>query len=144
MSELHRSLPPLAARSTLGQFALHFPSDGFQEENVEVEMGFLQSGDILETVPLPNGQVMTGHLLPAIETMATIIFVGVTNHARGYGRLGTWMEHHHFQLAGPGWQVFIEPFQPATFLDQAVIEIQLPVKRHGYTKELGYTPITGE
>lgn len=66
--------------------------------------------------------------LPAIETMATIVCVGFANHERCYGRLGTWMEQHHFQLAGPGWEVFIEPFQPAK-LDQIVIEIQLPVTR---------------
>ena len=143
MIELHRSLPPLAGRSALGQFALHFPSDSFQEENIEVEMGFLLSGDVLETVAFPNGQVMTRHLLPAIETMATTICIGVTDHTRAYGRLGTWMEHQHFQLAGPGWQVFIEPFQPAT-LDQAVIEIQLPVKRDGNMRELDYALISEE
>jgi len=143
MTQLHCSLPRLAGRSTLGQFALHFPSDSFQEENVEVEMGFLLSGDVLGTVALSNGLDMTRHLLPAIETMATMVFVGVANHARGYGRLGTWMEHHHFQLAGPGWQVFIEPFQPA-ILDQAVIEIQLPVKRDGNMRELGYALLSEE
>ncbi len=136
MTELHHSLPRLAARSALGQFALHFPSDSFQEENVVVEMGFLLNGDVLEPVELPNGQIMTSHLLPAIETVATTICVGVANHSKGYGTLGTWIEHHHFQLVGPGWQVFIEPFHPAT-LDQAVIEIQLPVKRQDNRRESG-------
>ena len=143
MAELHRSLPRLAGRSNLGQFALHFPSDSFQEENVEVEMGFLLSGDVQETVAFSNGQVMIRHLLPEVEMMATTICVGVSSHARAYGRLGTWMELHHFQLAGPGWQVFIEPFQPAK-LDQAVIEIQLPVKRDSNMRELGSALITKE
>jgi len=143
MAEVHRSLPRLAGRSSFGQFALHFPSDSFQEENVELEMGFLLNGDVLETIPLSNGRIMTGYLLPAIETMATMIFIGPSNHARGYGRLGTWMELNHFQLAGSGWQVFIEPFEPIT-LDKAVIEIQLPVKRHDNIRESGYTLITEE
>jgi DNA-binding transcriptional MerR regulator len=137
MAELHRSLPRLAGRSTLGQFAVHFPSHNFEEENVVVEMGFLLSGDALENVVFPDGRVMIRHLLPAIETMATTILVGTANHARGYGRLGTWIERHHFQMAGPGWQVFIEPFQSAS-LEQAVIEIQLPVKREGDIRGLGY------
>lgn len=59
MAELHRSLPRRAGRSTPGQFTLHFPSESFQQENVEVEMGFLLSGDIVETIALTNGQVMT-------------------------------------------------------------------------------------
>jgi effector-binding domain-containing protein len=91
-------------------------------------MGFLLDGDVPETVLLSDGRAMTVHTLPAVETMATLVCVGFANHERCYGRLGTWMEHHHFQLAGPGWEVFIEPFQPAKG-DEAVIEIQLPVTR---------------
>lgn len=143
MTQLHRSLPRRAGRSTPGQFTLHFPSESFQQENVEVEMGFLLSGDIVETIALTNGQVMTSHVLPAVATMATTVCVGVANHSRGYGTLGTWMERNGFHLAGSGWQIFIEPFHPAT-LDQAVIEIQLPVKREGNMRELGHALITGE
>lgn len=128
MTELHRVLPRLTGRSTVGQFALLFSSGSFETENIDVEMGFLLGGDVLETVRLPDGRMMTRRTVPAIETMATIVHVGVANHIAYYGRLGIWMEHHHFQLAGPGWEVFIEPFQPAKG-DEAVIEIQLPVTR---------------
>ena len=128
MTQLHRSLPQLAGRSVIGQFALLFSSDSFQTESIDVEMGFLLDGDFLGTVRLSDGQVMTVRTLPATETMATMVHVGTTYHERYYGALGNWMEHNHFQLAGPGREVFIEPFQPAR-LDEAVIEIQLPVTR---------------
>ncbi len=128
MTEMHRSLPRLAGRSVIGQFALLFSSDSFQTENIDVEMGFLLDGDVLGTVLLSDGRVMTVRTLPAIETMATMVHVGITYHERYYGALGIWMEQNHFQLAGPGREVFIEPFQPAK-LDEAVIEIQLPVTR---------------
>jgi hypothetical protein len=51
------------------------------------------------------------------------------------------MEHHHFQLAGPGWEVLIEPFHP-TKGDEAVIEIQLPVTRSGGDQVSGYALLT--
>lgn len=128
MAEVHRALPRLAGKSVSGQFALRFPSDSFETENIDVEMGFLLDRDVPETVLLSDGRAMTVHTLAAIETMATMICVGFANHECCYGRLGAWMERHHFHLAGPGWEILIEPFHPAR-LDQAVIEIQFPVIR---------------
>ena len=128
MTEVHRPLPRLAGKSVSGQFVLRFPSDSFETEDIDVEMGFLLDGDVVETVLLSDGRAMTVHTLPAVETMATMVCVGFANHERCYGRLGTWIERHHFQLAGPGWEVFIEPFNPAK-PDQFVIEVQLPVTR---------------
>lgn len=128
MAEVQRALPHLAGKSASGQLALLFSSDSFETENIDVEMGFLLDGDAPKGVLLSDGRAMTVRTLPAIETMATMVCVGITNHEPCYGRLGTWMEHHHFQLAGPGWEVFIEPFNPAK-LDQVVIEVQLPVTR---------------
>ncbi|HEU5381691.1 MAG TPA: MerR family transcriptional regulator [Ktedonobacteraceae bacterium] len=128
MAEMHRALSRLAGKSTIGQFALRFPSESFETENIDVEMGFLLDGDVPKTVLLSDGREMTVHTLPAVATMATLVCVGLANHERCYGRLGTWMEHHQFRLAGPGWEVFIEPFHPAKG-DEAVIEIQLPVAR---------------
>jgi len=141
MTELHRSLPRLAGRRALGQFALLFSSDSFQEENVDVEMGFLLDGDFHETVLLSDGRAMTVRTLPAIATMATMVYVGIAHQVGCYGRLGTWMELHHFHLAGPGREVFIEPLQPAR-VDEAVIEIQLPVTRSGNARDSGHTLIT--
>jgi DNA-binding transcriptional MerR regulator len=141
MAEVHRALPRSAGKSVSGQFALLFSSDSFETENIDVEMGLLLDGDVLETVLLSDGRAMTVHTLPAVETMATIVCVGFANHERCYGQLGTWMEQHHFQLAGPGWEVLIEPFQPAK-LDQAVIEIQLPVTRSGDDQASGHALIT--
>lgn len=141
MAEVQRALPPLIGRNVVGQFALLFPSESFEIENIDVEMGLLPAGDVPETVLLSDGRAMTVRTLPAVETMATLVCVGIANHERCYGRLGTWMEHHHFQLAGPGWEVLIEPFHP-TKGDEAVIEIQLPVTRSGGDQVSGYALLT--
>src|SRR5712692_6176962 len=91
MNELHRSLPRLAGRSALGQFALMFHSDSFEAENVDVEMGFLLDGDFHETVLLSDGRAMTVCTLPAVETIATMVSVGIAHHVRSYGTLGIWI-----------------------------------------------------
>jgi effector-binding domain-containing protein len=100
-------------------------------------MGFLLDSGSQEGVLLPDGRAMTVRTLPAIATMATMVSIGIANHIGCYGRLGTWMEYHQFHLAGPGREVFIEPFQPARE-DEAVIEIQLPVTRNGNEMDSGY------
>lgn len=135
MAEVYRTLPRLAGKSTGGQFALLFSSESFETENIEVEMGFLLDGNAPAAALLSDGRALTGRALPAIETMATMVCVGITNHEPCYGRLGTWIEQQHFQLAGPGWEVFIEPFNPAK-PDQIVIEVQLPVTRAEAIKPL--------
>jgi DNA-binding transcriptional MerR regulator len=136
MAEIHRFLPERPGRSALGHFALTFHAESFEIENVDVEMGFLLDGDVMETVLLPDGRAMTVRTRPAIETMATMVYTGIAHHARCYGQLGSWIERNNFQLAGPGWEVFIEPFQPISFDEEAVIEIQLPVTKRDSSHSL--------
>jgi DNA-binding transcriptional MerR regulator len=128
MAEMQRVLPRSIGKNVVGQFGILFPSDSFEIENVDVEMGFLFEGEMQKTVLLSEGRVMTVRALPAVEMMATQVCVGIAEHIRNYGRLGTWMERHHLQMAGPGWEVFIEPFQLAR-VEEVVIEIQFPVAK---------------
>jgi len=128
MYEMHRLMPFRAERSAIGKFALLFYSDSFDTENVDLEMGFLLDHKFLDTFKLSEGRTMTVRTVPAVQTMATMICVGIDQHIAGYGTLGTWIEKNNFQLAGPSWEIFIEPFQPGKE-DEAVIEIQLPVKK---------------
>jgi effector-binding domain-containing protein len=134
-------LPRLLGRSVIGQFALLFPSEHFEIENIDLEMGFLLDGDVPKTVLLSDGRPMTVHTLPAVETMATLVCVGLANHEQSYGRLGIWMEHHHWQLAGPGREILIKPFHP-TRGDEVVIEVQLPVTRRGGDDVSSYALLT--
>jgi DNA-binding transcriptional MerR regulator len=129
--ELHRLLPLRSERSSLGNFGLIFHSESFDTSQLDVEMGFLLEQDFLDTLALPDGRVLTMRTLPAVATMATLIRTGIhpgelgVNH---YGALGTWIETNGFQLAGPGREVFIQPFI-AGKEHEAVIEIQLPVTK---------------
>lgn len=128
MYELNRLLPSRAGKSVLGNFAILFHADGFDTENVDVEMGFLLEHESHGTFTFSEGRTLTRRTVPAVETMATLVCVGISNHISCYGRLGTWIEKNNFQLAGPAWEVFIEPLQPGKE-DEAVIEVRLPVTK---------------
>jgi DNA-binding transcriptional MerR regulator len=120
--ELNR-LPQRAGKNVFGNFAIAFHGEGFETENVDVEMGFLLEHSNFDKLTLSEGRVMTVRTIPAVETMATIVCIGVSQHISYYSRLGSWIENNHFHLAGPPLQRGKE--------DEAVIELQLPVKRAG-------------
>ncbi len=128
ITQILHFLPRLTRRGVSGQLALLFPQESFETENIDVEMGFMFDEEALEPVTLSDGQVMTVRALPAVENMATMIHIGTAHHESYYGTLGIWIEQNRYQLTGPGREVFIEPLQPAR-LEEAVIEIQLPVTR---------------
>lgn len=131
MQGIHRLLPGRAedGRSVIGSFGIVFHGESFETEAIDVEMGYLLTQPFFERFPLPDGGEMTTRTVPAVETMATLARVGIYNDVVGhYGALGTWIERHGYQMAGAGWEVFLEPYQPGKE-DEAVIEIQIPVKK---------------
>ena len=128
MYEIHRLLPHQTERGILGQFALTFHSEGFETEQVDVEMGYLLDGNFLDNIPLSDGRRLTIRTLPPIEKMATLARVGIFNdHIGHYGAVGMWIERQGYEVAGVGREVFIEPFIPG-HEDTAVVEIQIPVR----------------
>lgn len=138
MYDIHRLLPPRTGGNILGSFGLIFYSDGFETQNIDVEMGYLLENEFLNSFRLPDGRSLTLRTVPAVETMATLVRTGIYNNSVGhYGALGSWIERHGYQLAGAGWEIFVEPFQPGKE-DEAIIEIQLPVQKVAFplkTKE---------
>ncbi len=50
---------------------------------------------------------------------------------RSYGLLGTWVEQQQWQIVGQGRQILLQFPQPGH--DDAVIELQLPVSKAGYS-----------
>jgi effector-binding domain-containing protein len=131
--EIHRLLPQREGKNPLGQFAVMFHADGFDTENVDVEMGYLLDHQGFDKLPLSEGRVLTSRHLPAVETMATMVCVGLSHHVSAYGGLGSWIENNNFRLAGPAREVFLEPLQPGKE-DEAIIEIQLPVQPLNYSR----------
>jgi DNA-binding transcriptional MerR regulator len=125
MAQVYHSVP---RRAGIGSFAVILHSESYETENSEVEMGFLLTQERIPAGTRYDGQSLTVRSVPAVATMATLVCVGFAQHDASYGTLGAWIEQQQWQLAGPSWEVFIEPFDPAQ-LDETVIEIQIPVTR---------------
>lgn len=127
--DIHRLLPMHAGKSVLGKFGVLFHSDDFVTENIDVEMGFLLERDFEGEFPLSNGRKLSVRTLPAVPMMASLVRVGIHNDSVGhYGALGTWIEKHGYRLDGPGWEIFVQPFEMGKE-DEAIVEIQQPLKK---------------
>lgn len=126
--EIHRLLPSKTDNMPMGLFGVQFHTEDFATENLDVEMGFLLEHEIADRLPLSNDRELTMKTIPTVEAMATVARVGIYNDSVGhYGALGTWIEDHHYQIDGPGWEVFLEPFEEGQE-NNVAIEIRIPVK----------------
>jgi effector-binding domain-containing protein len=62
--------------------------------------------------------------------MATLVHAGhLSDTHRTYGLLGAWVEQQQWRIAGQGRQILLQ--LPQRQQDEAVIELQLPVRKAG-------------
>jgi DNA-binding transcriptional MerR regulator len=126
-------VPHKLPASSLGQIAFVIHSQLFDPDALDLEVGYLlagNSGKIPAAVQLSEERVLTVRDLAAVEMMATLVHVGrLSDIHRSYGLLGTWVEQQQWQIVGQGRQVFLQLPRPDH--DEAVIELQLPIKKAG-------------
>jgi DNA-binding transcriptional MerR regulator len=124
-------VPHKMPASSLGHIAFVIHSQLFDPDALDLEVGYLLAGNtckIPAAVQLSEERVLTARDLPAVESMATLVHAGsLSDIHRSYGLLGTWVEQQQWQIVGQGRQVFLQLPQPDQ--DEAVIELQLPVKK---------------
>lgn len=128
MGLIAQALPARVDTSVLGYPAGILHAQQFEQENVDVEIGFLVSGSLGNTVELPDGHVLTARELPAVDTMATAVRLGMPQTGFAcYHTLGRWMESNGYAFDGAVREIFIELAEPGRE-DEAVTEVQIPVK----------------
>jgi DNA-binding transcriptional MerR regulator len=104
----------------------------FDDENIELEVGFTLTRPVNTRVDLGDEMVMALRRLEGVDTLASIVRAGPADQTHlAYGALGVWMEANDFRIDGPCREVFLElPFSdPAN--DHVVMEIQFPVAKAG-------------
>jgi DNA-binding transcriptional MerR regulator len=101
----------------------------FEQEKLDLEIGFTLTRPTNQAVRVGGGILQSGEL-PAIPTMATIVRSGPvhTSH-QAFGALGGWMEVHGYEVAGPYRELFLELPGGPLDSDDALIEIQFPVRQ---------------
>lgn len=128
MYEMMRLLPARVGRGALGHMIAFVHNDGWQDEDIDAEMGYIVTGDIPDSLSLPDGRELHIRTLPAVEMMATTTRVGPGKLGSGcYHALGRWIEDNGYRITGVGREVFLQ-LQPDRD-EEMVTDIQLPVER---------------
>ncbi|MDJ0705310.1 MAG: MerR family transcriptional regulator [Leptolyngbyaceae cyanobacterium MO_188.B28] len=127
IADMGQTVSKQVKAKSLGRFAAVIHSELYEENNWDLEFGFLLNHDLETRVPLPNGSVMTVRELPPVQTAVTAVrFGGPENGHLCYSAIGAWVETHQFKLIGPGREVFVVPPKPG-HESEMVVEIQFPV-----------------
>lgn len=123
------TVPRVVGPHNLGPIAVVIHSPIYDPEALDVEVGYLLTGNAPPSVRLSEKRVLTTRELPAVDTMATLAQAGrVEERHQVYGALGTWVEQQQWQISGPGRELLLQLPLPGKEA-QAVIEIQLPVSK---------------
>ena len=131
VQNIYGAVPAALGPSHLGHIAVVIHSGMFNPEAFDLEIGYLLTGKTPDSVRLSEDRVLTQRELPAVETMATLIHVGPMNQThREYGALGSWLEQNDWQIVGTGREILMQlPLESKEA--EAVVEIQLPVRKFG-------------
>lgn len=122
-------VPPRVGRTTLGTIAIVIHSPVYDPEALDVEVGYLLTGNVPERVILSEDRILTPRELPGVSMMATIIHAGpVSESHRSYSLLAHWLEENQYHIVGTGRELLMQlPLQGKE--DAAVMELQLPVTK---------------
>jgi DNA-binding transcriptional MerR regulator len=102
----------------------------FEDEKLDLEIGFSLTRPSNISVEIGGGYALCAGSLPAVESMATIVRSGPGYEShRAFGAIGGWMEVNGYEIAGPCREVFLERITKPPDLDDALVEIQFPVRR---------------
>jgi DNA-binding transcriptional MerR regulator len=102
----------------------------FDDEDLDLEIGFALKQTKTKPIALPGGAEMTISELPAVECLATLVRSGPLHQAHiAFGALGIWMEANGFRIAGTSRELFLQPPFQRPDQEDVVMEIQFPVTK---------------
>lgn len=127
--DLLRETHGFARQRTSTNLLAVFHDEGYETQQIDVEVGFPVEHAWRTGIPLADGREMRPAELPGVEVMATTIHHGPwLTLSHGYVHLGRWIVANGYEIVGAGREVFHhidwEHEQAAT-----VTELQFPVQR---------------
>jgi DNA-binding transcriptional MerR regulator len=129
IGELARTLPKLLPRDILGSIIGIAHSAEFEPDAIDVELGFVLTGDPPVELSPVGSRPLRVRELPAVPSMAACVRVGLPEHAHLItGKIGRYVESNGYRLAGPSREVFLRPPRPDR-MEESVVEMQFPVER---------------
>lgn len=129
MGEFFKVLPAKVGKSKIGEFTALLRCDIYENENIDIEMGFVLSDYLTGTITLPSQRQLEMTTLPAVPLVASAVRIG--NPTTAYAcraTLANWVESNGYAFDGNGREVFLVPPRIG-FEDETVIEIQYPIRK---------------
>jgi effector-binding domain-containing protein len=100
------------------------------DEKLDLEIGFSLMRPSNANVRVSSDLVLRAGELPAVETMATIVRPGTNSASHtSFGAIGSWIDANAYEIAGPCREIFLEPLTGPPGFEDALVEIQFPVRR---------------
>lgn len=127
--EMVRQLPRLVAKSQLEHIMVIIHADTWEDDSLDMEIGFLVHGKMESEFQLADGTCMTLRDVAPVEHMLTLVRTGRPSLGHGhYSALGDWVDANHFRFAGYGRELFFQfPFPDKEH--ETIAEIQFPVEK---------------
>jgi effector-binding domain-containing protein len=101
-----------------------------ESDRFELDIGFSLTRPSNASVRIPGDLVLRASELPAVETMATIVRAGTNADShRSFSAVGIWIDANGYEVAGPCREVFLEPVTGPPGFENALVEIQFPVRK---------------
>ncbi len=126
MEELQKALPSGKHPEKLGHFIVVFHSEMYEQEESDVEFGFLLPHTDYAPLPLSKGRNLTVTELAGVTTMASIVAQNWEEGPRAYNALASWVGNKGLQMAGPTREILFS-LQSPTEMANNMFEIQFPV-----------------
>jgi DNA-binding transcriptional MerR regulator len=101
-----------------------------ETDELDLEIGYSLTRPTNASIRIAGDLVLRASELPAVETMATIVRQGTNAESHtSFSAIGTWIEANNFEIAGPCREVFLEPPIGPQRFEEALVEIQFPVRQ---------------
>jgi DNA-binding transcriptional MerR regulator len=101
-----------------------------ESERLDLDIGFSLTRPTNTSVRIAGDLVLRASELPAVESMATIVRPGTNAESHtSFSAVGRWIEANDFEIAGACREVFLEPITGSPGFDDALVEIQFPVRK---------------
>ena len=125
--ELSESVRPLKSKGVLGRLTALAHAQEFEADRIDVEVGFVLAGDLVDVPHLASGEPLSVRELPAVSRMATCVRIGLPERAHLItGKVGVFLEANGYSLAGPSREVFLQPPRPDR-MEESIVEMQFPL-----------------
>ena len=126
LQDMQKALPSGKHPAKFGHFIVVLHSEMYEQEESDVEFGFLLPHTNFDPLPLSAGRSLTVTELAGATMMASIVAQNWEEGPRAYNALASWVGSKGLQMAGPTREILFSLQSPDKMANN-MFEIQFPV-----------------